>query len=201
MSSDELRVNSIDRFAKPSDRLVLEEYSHCEVPAGCGGVVLRWRNPDEGRPVAFITAMGARLGEFAIDGRPVAGNRTSLREGPHVLAVELQDIADNPAAIGLYTILDAPDDRGEDRHLAEPRTGTGEWRFVTTNPGDGWTAADFVDDHWSVLATTDLDTEAIPQEAGRWRFSNIQDRGRAEFLELPVTESVWVRHRFTMEAG
>jgi sulfatase modifying factor 1 len=27
---------------------VLEAHSHCEVPAGCGGVVLQWRNPSAG---------------------------------------------------------------------------------------------------------------------------------------------------------
>ena len=48
--AEALRINKLHRFAKHSPRLVLHEYSHCEVPAGCGGVVLRWLDPATGRP-------------------------------------------------------------------------------------------------------------------------------------------------------
>ena len=34
--------------------LVLEEYSHCEVPAGCGGVVIRWARSDAPAEVRFV---------------------------------------------------------------------------------------------------------------------------------------------------
>jgi hypothetical protein len=51
--SGEQRLNSLDRFRKQPGRLVLEEHSHCQVPAGCGGGVLRRRNPQEG-PQAFL---------------------------------------------------------------------------------------------------------------------------------------------------
>jgi hypothetical protein len=43
-------LNSLDRFRKHPGQLVLEEHGHCEVPAGCGGVVLRWRNPNPSPP-------------------------------------------------------------------------------------------------------------------------------------------------------
>jgi hypothetical protein len=42
MADRELDLNTI-RAIKQSPGLVLEEHGHCEVPAGCGGVVLRWR--------------------------------------------------------------------------------------------------------------------------------------------------------------
>ncbi len=48
-----LNLNNLDRYTKLSPRFVLEEYSHCEVPAGCGGIVLRWRNPEVGIPIEF----------------------------------------------------------------------------------------------------------------------------------------------------
>ena len=38
LDSEALRLNTLNRFRKHSPRLLLEEYSHCEVPAGCGGV-------------------------------------------------------------------------------------------------------------------------------------------------------------------
>ena len=41
----DLRLNELERFRKTSSRLALEAHSHCEVPAGCGGVVLRWTRP------------------------------------------------------------------------------------------------------------------------------------------------------------
>jgi hypothetical protein len=34
----ELKLNDLDRYHKRSASLILQEYSHCEVPAGCGGV-------------------------------------------------------------------------------------------------------------------------------------------------------------------
>lgn len=40
--SRDLELNSIDRYVKSSPRFVLEEHSHCEVPAGCGGGVWEW---------------------------------------------------------------------------------------------------------------------------------------------------------------
>ena len=51
MPDRELKLNSISRSSKQSPRLVLEEHGHCEVPAGCGGVVLRWRGHDDPIPV------------------------------------------------------------------------------------------------------------------------------------------------------
>jgi hypothetical protein len=41
MAGKDLRLNSLSRYTKRSPEYVLEEHSHCEVPAGCGGVVLR----------------------------------------------------------------------------------------------------------------------------------------------------------------
>jgi hypothetical protein len=51
MPDHKLKLNGLSRYTKQSPRLVLEEYSHCEVPAGYGGVVLRWRNPDQPLPM------------------------------------------------------------------------------------------------------------------------------------------------------
>jgi len=56
MSSDDLRLNSLDRFRKSKSGLTLEVYSSCEVPAGCGGAVLRWRRP--GAPIMVCVRNG-----------------------------------------------------------------------------------------------------------------------------------------------
>jgi hypothetical protein len=50
MPSDDVRLNSLDAFTKKSPRFILEEHGGGEVPAGCGGVVLRWINPAAAEP-------------------------------------------------------------------------------------------------------------------------------------------------------
>src|SRR5947209_3001910 len=86
--ADEPQVNSLDRFRKQPTRLVLEEYSHCEVPAGCGGVVLRWRNP--------LAAISVLLHVFTpvksttlIDGKATHHGLMDLAVGRHVFAARI----------------------------------------------------------------------------------------------------------------
>src|SRR5262249_23220637 len=55
MADDNLRLNAISRYSKQSSQYVLEVHSHCEVPAGCGGLVLRWRNPHLAIPLEIWT--------------------------------------------------------------------------------------------------------------------------------------------------
>src|SRR5512135_2178963 len=81
--SDDLRLNSIERFTKQSPRLVLEQHSHCEVPAGCGGVVLRWRDPAAGVPL-IMRLYAAGESTSLLDGRPPPSARSIVPFGPHV---------------------------------------------------------------------------------------------------------------------
>ena len=69
--ADEQRLNSVDRFRKKSERLVLEEHGHCEVPAGCGGVVLRWRTEPEAAALAFAETYEAKRAD--LQELPVSG--------------------------------------------------------------------------------------------------------------------------------
>src|SRR5262245_44341484 len=87
---DDVRLNSLDRFTKRSPRLLLEEHAHCEIPAGCGGVVLRWVNPAAALPILidFYHPGPARL---AIDGVTVTTSHLLLAPGPHVLALEFPE--------------------------------------------------------------------------------------------------------------
>src|SRR5206468_12707267 len=87
----EQQLNSLDRFRKKPERLVLEEHGHCEVPAGCGGVVLRWRNPRARVPVVIRLYTPVPAAAF-IDGRELTVSRVDLSPGPHVFAVRLDDI-------------------------------------------------------------------------------------------------------------
>ncbi|MFX0095185.1 MAG: hypothetical protein ACFFBD_25855, partial [Candidatus Hodarchaeota archaeon] len=80
-----LRLNSLSRYSKKSARLILEEYSHCEIPAGCGGVVLRWIDP---REKVYFNLERVICGSYEIflDGDPPPKYSTpNLEYGEHVL--------------------------------------------------------------------------------------------------------------------
>ena len=78
--AEEPLLNSIDRFRKRPERIVLEEHGHCEIPAGCGGVVLRWRNPQTAVPVTIHLYTPAKIACF-IDGAPLQTGRIDLAPG------------------------------------------------------------------------------------------------------------------------
>ena len=82
-----LRLNRLHRFKKTSARLALEVHSHCEVPAGCGGVVLRWRAVDEPVGVRFFVQLGRKDFTATVDGAALTEMRTTLSPGAHVLTL------------------------------------------------------------------------------------------------------------------
>ena len=90
MSDDEedLRLNTLNRFRKRSPKLLLEQYSHCEVPAGCGGVVLRWVDPASTIP-AIVRVYCPGESKIFVDGNELGSSRVDLAAGAHVLALEL----------------------------------------------------------------------------------------------------------------
>ena len=89
LDPDELSVNELQRFTKESQQLVLEQYGHCEVPAGCGGVVLRWVNPGAPVPMGCRVFSAGRCPHWYVDGEKRDTSRTQLAPGPHVLVLEL----------------------------------------------------------------------------------------------------------------
>src|SRR5947199_1939086 len=89
--SDQQQLNSVERFRKQPGRLVLEEHSHCEVPAGCGGVVLRWRNPLAALPVTVHLYAPVKPVCF-LDGDELQTGRIDLVPGRHVAAVLLDNV-------------------------------------------------------------------------------------------------------------
>ena len=88
---DKLKLNTLSRFSKRSDQLLLEHYSHCEVPAGCGGVILRWRDRADG-VMADLTLFCPREAAVSIDGHPPASARLMLPWGAHVLTATVAQL-------------------------------------------------------------------------------------------------------------
>lgn len=105
----DLRLNSIDRYVKSSPRFVLEEHSGCEVPAGCGGVVLRWRDAKTEVPVRMhVATMDVTETHIRIDGGRLSSSRPLLVPGPHEITIDLVAAANATAQFLFYARL-APD--------------------------------------------------------------------------------------------
>src|SRR6185369_4705197 len=90
MAERDLKLNSLGRYGKGSSRLLLEEHGHCEVPAGCGGVVLRWRNPAAALPVVIHLDSPSEL-TWLLDGTAPPAARLDLTPGKHVVAFTLKN--------------------------------------------------------------------------------------------------------------
>jgi len=157
--SDEQQLNSLSRFRKQSGRLVLEEHSHCEVPAGCGGVVLRWRNPYAALPVS-IHIYSAAPATCSFDGVEVQIGRMDLAIGLHVLALAIETV-DLSAGLISFVLRHEPKDyqRGKtaqtvDRPLNVLSAADGSWKYSLSIPAVEWTSVSFDDRDWQGLTRT-----------------------------------------------
>lgn len=195
--SNDLRLNSIDRFRKDSERLVLEEHSHCEVPAGCGGVVLRWFNPNAGVPVVIAAGFAAEI-EVYIDETRVTSGRTAIPVGQHVLAVHAASEDFSWGAFWLGALRDAPgaDERVPIESMATAADGT--WLAAFSEPPDpNWRAAGFDDSAWTPLRAADFDFQSRAGETD-WA-SRRMGIFEARPLQVGDPGRIWIRKRFRME--
>jgi hypothetical protein len=187
--ADEQRLNSVERFRKQPGRLVLEEHSHCEVPAGCGGVVLRWRNPTSPIPVT-VTLYTPVKAACSIDGAPLQTALVYLPPGPHVLAVAVEN-ADLSAGLLMFAATHDPKhyQRGApgevvERPLKVLSEADGSWKFTLRRPaGDDWLTPSFDDRDWDALTRTPAPTLKHP-DFGSYACSRCRDQG-ATCLRLP----------------
>jgi hypothetical protein len=215
------RLNSLDRFRKQSERLILEQHSHCEVPAGCGGVVLRWRNPMALRSVVIWVYTAGPAACF-LDGAGVETGHIDLAPGPHVLAVAL-DKVDLSAALLMAAVIPAADDvwKPSTTGPSEPPwklvTGAGgSWKFTLQPPGEGWNTSPFDDSTWTALVK--VPTPSLnPTDQGGYACRTCAEHG-AKCLGLPDTlrrplaggvqsaaanlspRNVWIRKVFELPA-
>lgn len=180
MPDRDLKLNSLSRFSKKSPRLVLEEYSHCEVPAGCGGVVLRWRKPEA--PIPMKIHVGAFNGfsrNRTLDGKEDLGNpKIPVSYGKHVLAIEINNFKPDHAIEFMYSELNEDYVRilkpeGETTILSLPDD---TWRFTLDTPDIKWQDPDYDDSHWSPLVQ--MTTHADPRfgDMSNWT-KRIADKG------------------------
>lgn len=207
MPEPELKLNSLARFSKTSPALVLEEYSSCEVPAGCGGVVLRWCNPNEPIPMAIRTGYGnGRREILALDGKTeINDSRMPVRYGRHALAFVLREVDPNFACLLLAAQLD-PDyvrilQPEGDTFLLSQSDGT--WKYNTDTPqGEEWMQAEFDDSGWRTMT-------AKPQMespyGSHWSEEILTQGAEPLGIDLdssaPQKTNVYIRKTFTVRQG
>ncbi|WUH98911.1 hypothetical protein OHR68_36275 [Spirillospora sp. NBC_00431] len=206
MDERELKLNSLSRYSKSSSTYVLEEYGHCEVPAGCGGVVLRWRNPRDGVPLRLRLYLNGD-GEMFLDGEPPPSAIPVVSFGEHVLAFELA--LPNPAYAVLNFAARFPPKWPETRATGpdEPRVSVvsaadGTWKYTDHAPGDdGWKSSGFDDSSWrSMVGNEELQPPEDPERnMAHYRFRAVQREGGAGLGVPEPATRIWIRKTFEVE--
>jgi hypothetical protein len=218
--SNDLRLNSLERFQKTSERLLLEEHAHCEVPAGCGGVVLRWFNPNSGVPVILHAGFADQMTIFVDEVRAASG-RVTVPHGEHVLAVHAVFEEASTRYFWLAGLVDSPVDRYPDENRIIPALasrGDDSWLATAEDPSSPrWTASDYDDSQWTPLQATELRNL---HRSTQWHYDRMRELGAAclgwsgsreqsGWLQRlagrirsaePLPSEVWIRKRFRMEA-
>jgi hypothetical protein len=188
--SKQRNVNSLDRFRKQPGRFVLEQHGNCEVPAGCGGVVLRWRNPNTSVPFLFhMYSPGTALRGF-LDGKELTSSRVEIAPGRHVVAFELQDAARTEGLLLFVAV------RQERQGHTVTEGGVllvsvvdGSWKATHDPPAEDWTAVTFDDQLWRPLERMEL-PEAAWRAPARHRVQRCLEAAGGAFGELGQIEYI-----------
>lgn len=193
-----LKLNDLDRYHKRSDSLILQEYSHCEVPAGCGGVVLRWVDLDEAVP---LTVYAAAVGgvTLSLDGAAARAALLTVPLGDHVVGMHViggkaEDTSVQVAGVFRPNPLH---DGAEAPQVLLCSSGDSPWRATTREPAAGWDAPGFDDRAWRELSAL----APSSSDALRWSQREVEKYG-AVALGLPSYRGpLWVRAPLSLRAG
>jgi hypothetical protein len=211
MSDDDetFRLNSLNRYTKKS-RLLLEAHSHCEVPAGCGGAVFQWVNPERGITVRVHVQTPLRVRQVFIDGNAVPGLGLRLLPGSHLLALsfaprEPTQREPNPAAVidpwalvflevrvpGVPTYPVQRIARSESRD-------DGTWRAFAGTPDPRWNAPDFDDSSWPPLQRS----KTAGRDLEKWQRRMFDQELAAGGVPLALPDAhTQLRKRFEFNGG
>ncbi len=189
MSGDQ-ELNSLSRFRKRAGRLVLEEHGHCEAPAGCGGVVLRWRNPLSAVPLTLHLYTPVSAACF-LDGVEVRDGQADLAPGRHVAAFILENV-DQSAGLIMFTAIHRPGQKEfnlpvttVESALEVVTADDGSWKCSVADPAtDDWKMPAFDDRAWCVLTATPA-PQLDPHTPAAWQSRKCVQYGAA-FLGLPA---------------
>ena len=159
----DLRLNSLSRYAKETSKLVLEEHGHCEIPAGCGGVVLRWFNPSQSMPLEFWVYVDGEV-KFALDGHALKSARPLVNYGEHVLAFVVSGFKVTTGILMFAALSEiksvTPSDEPARKVIVSDADGS--WKYTLDTPhDDSWMQAGFDDEGWQTLVLKPLAEPAV----------------------------------------
>jgi hypothetical protein len=200
----ELKVNSLSRYSKDSPLLILEEHGHCEVPAGCGGVVLRWRDPRAGIPLIMRLYAAGECTVF-LDGQPPPSARSIVPFGEHVFGFAVSRV-DPAYTVLMFAAANEPPTAGASRvddPVAVTTADDGRWRYTVDEPADdGWLRPGFDDSGWQVMRAQE--ERRPPDDPKRdpdgYRVRRLEQAGAVGLGVAPGTARAWIRREFTLTA-
>jgi hypothetical protein len=203
MADEDFKLNNLSRFSKSSKRLLLREYSNCEVPAGCGGVVFRWKEPDQ------IIAFEIKIfisGEFEIfiDGKTPESAISLFKKGEHVLSLVISNF---DSKFGMLMFVGKMGETGHSRglfHEGNRKTRVlslpdSSWNYVLSPPlEDSWSDLNFDDTNWKSMISKDL--SPIPEEDSQnYLIDNLSSLGAQSLgIEEVAEKTIWIRKRFSI---
>lgn len=200
----DLKLNSLARYSKTSPLLVLEEHGHCEVPAGCGGVVLRWRNPSHGVPLA-IQAYTSGARELLIDGQPPLSALSLLPWGSHVCTLKISGFDPQYAVLSFAALYEEKATHFSRKGLITPirivSALDGSWKYTVTEPTSvAWQTAEFDDTGWDTMVESEINPAVMTKNSpDSYSIKSISEKGGIS-LGIPVPgEIVWIRKVFLLE--
>ena len=203
MADRELKLNSLSRYSKESPLLILEEHGHCEVPAGCGGVVLRWRDPREGVPLVMRLYAAGEC-SVLLDGQQLPSARSIVPFGRHVFGFVVSGV-DPDYMVLMAVAANVPPTRSASR-VDEPvsiaTAGDGSWRYAIDEPeGDGWLRPGFDDSGWQAMPVRQdrRPSQDPKRDYDRYQVERLAEAGAAGLGVAPGATRVWIRREFTLE--
>lgn len=208
MSESDLKLNNFSRYSKKSTQFTLEVHDHCEVPAGCGGVVLRWISPQRTIPVCmWLYTPGTA--QFFMDGAKPRSSRPLLEYGEHVIAISIKGVS---LAHGILMFAASNLVPNEHCKMTGPPPKPfsvvsaldGSWKYSLDEPGDEeWKELAFDDSGW--LAMVEKPVASPDKLRSNYQYERLIESGAASlavpgqgFLSRVSKRSAWVRKRFLL---
>lgn len=193
MAEDEgLRLNELARFSKRSQRLALEAHSHCEVPAGCGGAVLRWRRPGEPIGIRITSYLTPTCSDLQLDGVALDETRVKVAPGEHVISF----VVDGPRAntgFVLARIHLMPTIQTAHTPVAKADE-HGRWQASLSEPAGAWRSPGFDAQELEALIAA-----PVPEPEGNARWI-VQSLGAASGRGLSASAPrAWIRWSFSVD--
>jgi hypothetical protein len=205
MPGEDSNLNSLSRYSKKSKRFVLETQSHCEVPAGCGGMVLHWRDPEKGIPLTFRIYAGGQYKLF-LDGEPLSSARPIIPFGEHAISIVISEF--DPTQVVLLFAAKY-EEKGAEIGYAERATAgrlqiasaaDGSWRYSCVEPQDGsWQKAGFDDSSWPAMPAREwAQNSAQKATAQSYRAEELLRIGAQGLGVVGSPTMVWIRRSFSV---